>query len=267
MVVPSAVFAGMGFLCEGEDGVPMGRLCACFDALSSLLCPPRASCMGCKSLLGTESGWLCSDCQKALKPMSDLKGDRCPCCGMPLDKRGRCRTCGDWPEGLISFARSAFLYDGPIRGMIHAFKFNGVYRMAEEFGVYLENTMILEKMDRPDALIPVPMHKRRLRKRGLDHALLLARALGRRSGLPVWEGRLRRVKNTPQQAKSSASSRHTALAGAFLASGVGNSRILLVDDVMTTGSTALACAQTLLEAGAQSVQLITLAGAPIKGVL
>jgi ComF family protein len=127
--------------------------------------------------------------------------------------------------------------------------------------------MILEKMDRPDALIPVPMHKRRLRKRGLDHALLLARALGRRAGLPVWEGRLRRVKNTPQQAKSSASSRHTALAGAFLASGVGNSRILLVDDVMTTGSTALACAQTLLKAGAQSVQLITLAGAPIKGLL
>ena len=97
--------------------------------------------------------------------------------------------------------------------------------------------------------------------RGRPHALLLAQDLSRQQGLPLWPDRLERIKHTHQQAKLSGAQRRTALEGAFRARDVAGKRLLLVDDVLTTGATACQCARALLSAGARDVRLIALAGA------
>ena len=126
--------------------------------------------------------------------------------------------------------------------------------------------MIYQPFDRPDALVPVPMHPRRERRRGFNHALLLARCLGAQQGIEVRETSLARVKNTRQQARLSGARRRSALNGVLRAQGVAGMRILLVDDVLTTGATACACARALFAAGARDVQLIAVAGATAKNM-
>jgi ComF family protein len=114
-------------------------------------------------------------------------------------------------------------------------------------------------------LVPVPLHRRRLRARGFNQALLLARALGRRRGLPVAARALARIRSTHAQPGLPAAARRQNLDGAFaLRSGarVAGRRIVIIDDVLTTGATADACARVLLAAGATRVDVYTAGRAP-----
>ena len=112
-----------------------------------------------------------------------------------------------------------------------------------------------------DALVPVPLHPRRLRERGYNQAELLAQQMGRRLGVPVAARSLVRVRNTPAQARSeNRETRRANVAAAFRAKDAFDGRrVLLVDDVCTTGATLEACAAALREAGAQEVWGVTLA--------
>lgn len=224
------------------------------------LYPPQANCMGCGSPEGAEVGWLCGDCAQQLRRIADAAGPRCPRCGRPLSAR-RCETCGDWPEGLIGAARFVFAYRRPVSGMIRRMKYQGVARMAGWMAAEMGEAVRRELPGGFDLIVPVPMHRRRQRVRGGNHAAAIARALASELDLPFSDA-LVRVRDTRQQARLHAAARRVNLEGAFQAAAdVSGCRVLLADDVLTTGATALACARALRAAGATEVSFIALAGA------
>ena len=242
----------------------MGWLTLIREMILESLYPSRANCMGCGSPSGADEGWLCDDCARLLKPLSDLPGPRCPRCGRPLDdetQADRCLTCGDWPNGLITAARFPYAYRRPVSGMIRRMKYQGVSRMADWMAGEMLGTAERELPGGYDVIVPVPMHKKRLRLRGRNHATALADAISRRKLIPCEEALVRTV-DTPQQVRQSAAARRKNLEGAFTASpSVRGRRVLLVDDVVTTGATALSCARALRAEGATDVIFLALAGA------
>jgi len=242
----------------------MGWLRLIREMLVESLYPSSANCMGCGSPAGADEGWLCADCARLLKPLSALPGPRCPRCGRPLGdsaRTGRCDTCGDWPDGVISAARFPFAYRRPVSGMIRRMKYQGVTRMADWMAGEMLGAAARELPGGYDLIVPVPMHRHRLRLRGANHAAALAEAISRRAGVPCAQA-LSRTLDTPQQARLNAAARRKNLEGAFRASPcVGGRRVLLVDDVVTTGATALSCARALRAAGASDVNFLALAGA------
>lgn len=230
------------------------------EFLLEALYPAQANCMGCGNPAGADEGWLCGECANQIHRIADASGARCPRCGRPDDGR-RCGTCGDWPEGIIDAARFVFAYRRPVSGMIRRMKYLGVTRMAAWMAAEMGGAVRRELPGRFDLVVPVPMHRRRQRLRGGNHAAALARALALELDLPFSDA-LVRARDTRQQARLSAAARRVNLEGAFhSAAQVSGRRVLLVDDVLTTGATALACARALRAAGAQSVSFIALAGA------
>jgi ComF family protein len=154
-------------------------------------------------------------------------------------------------------------YDGVLRELIHLYKYGRIKTLARPLSGLL--TAALPRDERFDALTAVPLHWRREWQRGFNQSDLLARELSSRCGLPVIAA-LRRARPTPAQAGLSNTARRRNMASAFLqrrrATGaLAGKRILLIDDVLTTGSTASACALALKRAGAARVALLTVARA------
>jgi competence protein ComFC len=161
----------------------------------------------------------------------------------------------------VSAARAPFLYRGPIAAAIRGMKFSGWSALAPHLGAAMAASCDL----RADVVTWVPLSRRRRARRGFDQAEVLAREVGPGLGLPVCR-LLRRVRDTPAQARRGGADRRSALTGAFRATGSPPGRVLLVDDVLTTGTTAAACASALREAGATWVALLVAArsaGGPI----
>ena len=214
-----------------------GQLRSGLEALARLFYPARAVCMGCGSRAGFDRDWLCEDCRQALA--------------------GRWVGVNPPPEGgWIEGAAYAYVYGGPAGGLVHNLKFRSVSRLAEPMGLQMVRALEGLQPLRVDCAAPVPMHPRRLRQRGIDHALLLARAVAGELELPVAQP-LIRTRDTRQQARLDGIERLHNLDGAFCVTGdVAGRRVLLVDDVCTTGATANACAETLRRAGASAVLLV-----------
>ncbi len=155
--------------------------------------------------------------------------------------------------------RSAAPYDGWLREAIPVFKYHDEWARAGHLGEVLATT--LDTLGPTDALVPVPLHPRRERRRGYNQATLLARRVGDLTGLPVTEA-LRRLRDTPQQVGLEATARRTNVVGAFgprEGVSVAGLRLVLVDDVLTTSATLGACAEALATAGAAEVNAVTLA--------
>jgi ComF family protein len=205
---------------------------------------PRA-CAGC----GAGPWPFCETCTGALVP---LEPPWCRRCGLPsvTDLDG-CRDC---PPAQVASARAAFVYRGPARAAVHRLKFSGWRGVGEALAA------ALAALGPPpaDAVTWVPLAPRRRAERGFDQARVLARALGRELGLPT-AAFVRRTKATAPQSRRGREERLRAMAGAF--AGIPHRppplRLLLVDDVLTTGATASACAAALLEAGAREIHLLT----------
>ena len=150
-------------------------------------------------------------------------------------------------------------YDGLLREWIHLYKYGRIQTLARP----LEDLLLraVPRDEAFDAIVPVPLHWRRQWQRGFNQADLLARGISRRLGVPVAHA-LRRTRSTDVQAGLSNAGRRRNVTHAFRVrrgASVGGQRILLIDDVMTTGSTAAACAQALKRAGAARVVLVTVA--------
>ena len=178
----------------------------------------------------------------------------------PLDSEGRCALCR---SGLRSFdaAYSFGAYGGTLRQLIHLLKYRGMQPLASPLGALLLRSLPREEAF--DVIVPVPLHWRRRWKRGFNQAELLASTLTRSTGIPT-RNILRRVKATAIQAGLTNSARRRNMIQAFRcgrAEEARGKRILLLDDVMTTGSTAAACARVLKSAGAARVAVLTVARA------
>jgi ComF family protein len=155
------------------------------------------------------------------------------------------------------------LFDGVLRQAIHRFKYERLAAMADPFGDMLADYWRAEQLA-ADWLIPVPLHPSRERDRGYNQSELLARQLARRVNVPVSSHGLRRIRATAVQMTLNAAQRRENVAGAFECGEqrVRGKRVVIVDDVGTTGATLEACAQAVLQAGAASVMGLTLARTP-----
>jgi ComF family protein len=222
--------------------------------LLDLVFPPR--CIVCRCP-GT---WLCSGCVSGLPR---IKGPVCRRCGVPTQKRDLCTRCRHAPL-RIEKIRSAFLHEGPVRVAIHRLKYRNARALAKPLGEYMATWWRVRSPEAGMVVVPVPLHPSRLRKRGYNQAALLAQEFGRQAGLPVREGLLSRVRHTASQMKLDAEARQRNVSEAFSSPGnaAAGIRVLLVDDVCTTGATLEACADALRSAGALDVWALTLARAP-----
>jgi ComF family protein len=173
----------------------------------------------------------------------------------PLDAAGRCALCRSGLRGFDA-AYSFGAYQGVLRDLIHLYKYGKVRTLARPLSGLLAQA--LPRDESFDATVPVPLYWRRRLQRGFNQAELLARGLSRRTGIPVVRA-LGRVRPTPTQAGLSNSARRQNVTRAFRSRSVQGKRILLIDDVMTTGATATACALALKQAGARRVSLLTVA--------
>jgi len=229
-----------------------------------LIWPPW--CPGCR-LLVSERGALCPTCNLNLPWM---QGPFCAVCGESMTKDiGVCGRCTD-DSPAYRGGRSALRYEGIVRTVLLAWKYEGV-RYYEPLVRRWMSSFVAQLPDRRyasiDAIVPVPLHPRRLHWRGFNQATVLGQAVAYEWGLPVWQGALLRTKFTPPQQRSSGKvMRSRNLEGAFLVPDrelVRGRRLVLIDDVATSGSTLQACALALKKSGAQSVTFLTLARQPL----
>lgn len=227
------------------------------DRLLDLLMPP--TCVACKAPTASAHGW-CADCLAALP---HLEAPACARCALPLPPRAGgadiCLGCLADPPGFDA-AAAPFRYDGPARRVVLRFK-NG----REELAGLMARQMLAVVDPAPDWLVvPVPIHRWRLLRRGYNQARLLAAALARQSGLALEPDALCRVRATAPSRGMSRKQRARNIAGAFApdpsrAARLLGARVLLVDDVLTTGATASACARVLRQAGATHVTALSFA--------
>ncbi len=205
-------------------------------------------------------------CPSCLSRIKFFSPPRCPRCGIgfpsPSDQDHLCSGCLS-REPPFAKARSLCPYEGLIAEIISRFKFGGVASLARPLGILLAEYRDPEfPFSGIDLLIPVPLHTRRLRERGFNQSLLLAREVSRRRSIPLNFAALRRSRQTQPQTQLSGPQRQKNVRGAFevrSAGAVADKRILLIDDVFTTGATVQECAKALLDAGAKSVDVLTLA--------
>jgi ComF family protein len=224
--------------------------------LVDLVLPPR--CPACRVIVDGD-GRFCSDCWQQLV---FITAPHCACCGAPFDHdRGEGALCGPCLAEPPRFttARAAMVYGGPARALVLALKHGDRAHLA---------TMMATAMARVSVapagalLVPVPLHRWRLWRRGFNQAAVMAQALGKLTGLETEMMALQRVKATPPSQGMGRAARAANVRGAFRV--VDKERIkgrdvVLVDDVLTTGATADACARHLRRAGARSVHVLTYA--------
>lgn len=176
-------------------------------------------------------------------------------------------ACGACREHRPAFdaARSAAHFRGPIRDLLHAFKYNGATWLCSDLADLLEASVRHHyARERIDCVCPVPLHARRLRERGYNQATLLGRELARRLDVPCFADLLRRTRYTETQTHLDAGERRRNAAGIFaskpiLAPWLHDRAVLVVDDVMTTGATVGDAARALRAAGAARVLVATVA--------
>jgi ComF family protein len=193
---------------------------------------------------------LCRRCRDRLPYMPT---GVCRRCATILAPRGACRGCRNLSPAL-NRVWAALAYDGPARRAVVTLKFRGGRYLVETMGDLMRDAVRLRPVQ-ADLVVPVPLAPRRLRARGFNQAELLARELMPVVGGALTVDLLRRVDRPPQQTLA-ATERLTNLRGTFACTQPGSVRgrtVLLVDDVITTGATVSACADTLADAGAARV--------------
>ncbi len=230
-------------------------------AFLDLLYPRR--CIGCGASSPETFRYVCWECWSAA---ARVEAPFCELCGDPVagavDHHFTCYSCSA-KKPAFDGARSAARYDGVVGEALRQLKYEKALWLAPDLSGLLFNCIEAEYPGlRFDFLLPVPLHHVRRRARGFNQSAVLARALGRRMGCPSMPGMLRRIRPTISQTNLTANDRLSNVASAFQygrEKWLAGRRILLVDDVMTTGATVNACAKTLKKGGAASVHVITVA--------
>ena len=221
---------------------------------TDLLFPPR--CVHC----GNDGDLFCSTCESESTKLQ--LSEVCRKCALPLNNVGRdvCEVCFIRPPSLDR-AIAGYAFDPTIHDAVTSFKYNDIRALAPRLGEMLAQALPASVSESVDVLVPVPVSRARLRSRGYNQSALLAKHVAQAKSLTVEEKILVRKTDTrPQAGAHSQEERAANVAEAFHATGdLTDLRILLIDDVMTTGSTLNACAKALKEAGADWVGALVLA--------
>jgi ComF family protein len=228
------------------------------DGILSIVLAP--DCVSCRQPLPAPTrGPVCGTCWAAIVPFTP---PLCVRCGDPLPTWRpislgalRCARCRRRPSA-IAHSRAIGPYTGSLRDIIHGLKYDGCRSLAAKLALRMRESGA-DLLDDADAVVPVPLHRRRRRARGFNQAEDLARGLGR----PIVRA-LRRRRVTRSQTDLPAAQRHANVRDAFAIrrrSNVSGLRVVIVDDVCTTGATLEACARVLREAGAREVSALTAA--------
>ena len=242
-----------------EAAAPLWR--RAMRPLMDLLFPPF--CPLCQERMEEDDQTICAACRNGLAAVG---APRCPVCGARCAGRRRGNGCEFCPPRPIHFdsARAAVLYAGPGAEAVKALKFRARVELAAVMARKMAPVLAEELLSqRPvDWIVPVPLHFTRRLRRGFNQSELIGRELGRLAGVPLLDGALRRIRRTRQQTFLEVKERRKNVEGAFAVAdsqAVLGRRLLLVDDVFTTGATCNACARVLREAGAEAVEVFTFA--------
>jgi len=221
-----------------------------------LLFPNR--CPVCDEIVTPYGERICSECMDKLKLLTP---PWCMKCGKKLD--GDEELCRDCKGKAHLFVRGRALYEyGSVASSVYRMKYGGKQEYAaffgEEMAVYLKDFI---RRVQPDGIVPIPLHKKRLRKRGYNQSCLLAKALGEAINVPVYDKLLVRIRNTEPLKLQNPAERQNNLKKAFIIgeNDVKLKTILIVDDIYTTGSTINEAVRVLRENGVEQVYFVTLA--------
>ncbi len=218
-------------------------------------------CLACGTAIGS-GGAVCPACWNTLRFIAP---PLCVGCGLPFDFDGADSICGDCARAWPNFApaRAALRYDDASKKLILGFKHGDRIHAARAFAAWMTRAGA-ELIENCDVIVPVPLHWRRLALRRYNQAAELARAIVKLTDRRYAPLALKRVRATQPQGGFGRAARARNVAGAFVVpprqrDAVAGRRVLLIDDVVTTGATAAACARSLFKAGAKSVNLLALA--------
>ncbi|MBM9887696.1 MULTISPECIES: ComF family protein [Deefgea] len=204
------------------------------------------------------SAALCTACYPSLPRWE--ASNSCPRCGHINTQGHLCGACQTAPPAFDR-TYAAFLYTEPISSLIQAAKFANRWSLLPPLGAYL--AQITPEEQRPNRLIALPLHPARLRERGFNQAVEIARPIAKLHQLPLEIDTLQRIKNTEHQARLNANARWQNMRGAFVYSGnLTGQRVAIIDDVMTSGASLNAAAKALKLAGAIEVQAWVVARTP-----
>ena len=228
------------------------RLRAWMGRAAGWLFPQGACCLCCGDpRRASEEDCLCDACREKLKERR-VPAEACNRCLSPVTPGKPCAFCASRMMKPIEAVFSPYRFGGETRALIHALKFDACGEAAPLLAGAMADALPRRDFD---CIVPVPLHPTRLRRRGFNQSLLLSQELSARTGVPVQE-LLRRDRYRTPQSRLPMKRRADNVRGAFACMGdPAEKRILLLDDVRTTGSTACSCAQALLDAGAESVCL------------
>ncbi|MBX7236853.1 MAG: ComF family protein [Caldilineales bacterium] len=230
---------------------------AILHGLAELIFPPR--CVNCRRL----GSHFCRRCRDQATLIGD---DICVRCGNPTTRRCTCHECQQAPSDPLRGMRGVVFYGGPMAFAIQGFKYQGHKALSRPLAAFLTSYLQTHALSF-DTLVPVPLHPDRLAFRGYNQSELLAQEVARASRLPVRTDLIYRARHTQPQATLNRRQRLENVRDAFLPVQPGllhGERVLLIDDVCTTGSTLKACAQALHEAGAGEIWALAVARARPK---
>ena len=230
------------------------------ETLKQAIYPEHYSCILCEKEINYNGYDFCDEC---LKKLPYINSKVCLRCGEPINIQSNyCLNCKN-TNHYFKKNVSCFEYTSPISNIIVDYKFNKAKYLGNIFSTFMVQKCIEENL-LPDVIIPIPLHKSRLKERGFNQAELLAKDFASKLNVPLLTNCIIRSKNTPKQSLLSPAERAANVQNAFVVidkSSVKNKTILLIDDVYTTGATLSSCAKCLLNAKAKQVYCLTIAHA------
>lgn len=232
------------------------KFCKSLKASVDLFLPP--ACLLCGQRLDDSAKGpdFCETCMAGVTPLGPA---HCCLCAQPFANATSSHLCGSClkrPPGF-TMVHAAGRYHGSIKDAVHRLKHCNQLVLAKPLGLILGEVIAdAAHACRFDTIVPVPLHRQRLRTRGYNQAVEIARPLSHQLGLPIQAGLLQRSRRTPPQQGLAADQRRRNLRHAFaLAGQVTGARVLLVDDIMTTGETVRECCRVLAQGGTEDIQV------------
>jgi ComF family protein len=232
-----------------------------FTNLADIIFPPK--CIGCGVVFDGNNSHFCGHC---FAKINFIKSPLCHCCGIPYlgdeESNHLCGNCISTKPHFIS-ARAVGQFDGVLLDAIHQFKYRGNIAIGKALGELMaENEYPSLNIKEYSLIIPVPLHLKRLKERGFNQSAILAKTLAKKFRMPLDITSFKRCAYTEPQVRLKKQEREANVKGAFEVTDrrkIAGQKVILVDDVYTTGNTVKECARMLVKNKAEQVAVLTLA--------